>query len=1276
MDKAFSPGVCRGALLVLLALASVAVLPSTAHAVVGIPEISSQHLLPDVDARAGSVAPTAAQLQAVQQLGAHASWNRFGTPQSLIKYGGFLATGLGSDPVAAARQFISDNQALFRLSAAGVSNLELLNDSPLVGSAGHAVLFRQRFGGLAATQDGLITVGVVNGNVSYVSSTSAGVGNAPSGFSVSPDEAFVAAAANVGRNVSVVNITRDRVDSRTGWNVLTVNGFPTWQRVRQVAFPTYTQGVRPAYEVLVFDPKPVATLGVQTYIDGQTGAVLFRHNGVQNAVSRTDSSADVFMGTYTFPACGPRHGPYAAGAGTQSIDEAASAELPANDIVLYLRFGATAATSVVVASQDTATSPEALHYAPGGGVPPGNYWAEVCPFDAAQTPPANTPYNGTIVINDSTPPISLGPTPKWKYFTANPLLNTQPSYPWGNPDTDIRIIGCWLDTLSNPAPADVECQRAEKNLASRVPWDYNPKTNSPTFTSFGNNAATAEAWVDAFTPLTGNLGPGPTQQNPMHSDRRYVDTWANNWFESTNPAPTEAGKKGCSETQLVPNGNDILAAVTNLFSGHNRMHDWSYRLGFTETNSNLQIDNFGNTAPGPFPNGRELDPEQGNVQAGALNGGPPEFGGRDNANQLTLNDGTPGITNQYLFEPIAAAFYVPCADGDLDTSIFAHEYTHAISNRMVAGPDSGLTGQQAGSMGESWSDLDAMEYQFEYGYRPDPGVSQYVIGPYATGNRTLGIRDYSIDNNPLNFSDVGFDTPGPEVHADGEIWNGTQFEVRQQLINKYNAGFPASDQALQIRCADGILPPDFCPGNRRWIQLVYDAWLLLGPSPSMLDARDAMLAADVTRFNGANQTELWRAFARRAMGQNAVSNGTEDTDPTPGFASPNEPNVAVTFNPVDALTAAAIANAVIYVGDYERGVTPIADTDAGTTRPNTASFVPGTYRILVRAPGYGLVRLQPALSGSTLTLTIQMARNLASTSSGATVVAAVSDGTNPANLLDDTEGTDWQATKAPNVQGTKVTVDLPGSASQTIGSLRLSAMSSFPVPAAPYCTRFCALRSFTVYACVAAVANANCTNPAVGSGTGWSLAFTSPANAFPGEPPRPVAPNLILRTFTLPASVTATHLRLIVQANQCSGGPGFQGDQDADPLNNADCSVNAAAQTVHAAEFEAFAPGAPTAVQVNGFTARRAKAGVAVSWRAASEAGVLGYSVWRIRAGHAVKIQRALIPAKHAASAFGARYRLVDRTARHGVAYSYHLQMTLQNTTRVWVARTNLRATR
>ena len=246
-------------------------------------------------------------------------------------------------------------------------------------------------------------------------------------------------------------------------------------------------------------------------------------------------------------------------------------------------------------------------------------------------------------------------------------------------------------------------------------------------------------------------------------------------------------------------GADVSAAVTNLFAGHNRFHDFAYHLGFTERNYNLQQSNFGATGPG-----RDGDPELGNVQAGALTGGAPSYLGRDNANQITLKDGIPGITNQYLFQPIAGAFYGPCVDGDLDTSVFGHEYTHAISNRMVGGPDDGLTGFQGGAMGESWSDLVALEYLHAHGYVPLDGENPWAEGAYVTGNKKTGIRDYALDANPLNYSDVGFDLTGPGgARRRRDLERASTTTSARRWCRSTTRTFPSTDRALQLRCADG-----------------------------------------------------------------------------------------------------------------------------------------------------------------------------------------------------------------------------------------------------------------------------------------------------------------------------------------------------------------------------------------------------------------------------------------------------------------------------------------
>jgi uncharacterized repeat protein (TIGR01451 family) len=61
------------------------------------------------------------------------------------------------------------------------------------------------------------------------------------------------------------------------------------------------------------------------------------------------------------------------------------------------------------------------------------------------------------------------------------------------------------------------------------------------------------------------------------------------------------------------------------------------------------------------------------------------------------------------------------------------------------------------------------------------------------------------------------------------------------------------------------------------LQLVTDGMALSPPNPNFLQARDAILLADRVDSNGANQTELWSAFAKRGMGSEATCHGSTTT---------------------------------------------------------------------------------------------------------------------------------------------------------------------------------------------------------------------------------------------------------------------------------------------------------------------------------------------------------------------------------------------------------------
>ncbi len=630
-------------------------------------------------------------------------------------------------------------------------------------------------------------------------------------------------------------------------------------------------------------------------------------------------------------------------------------------------------------------------------------------------------------------------------------------------------------------------------------------------------------------------------KRPYSLDRRYDYPWKNTWFNSK-----------CDPTTFDrPSGNDDDASTANLFVMHNRMHDWSYYLGFTERNSNMQVSNFGSTGPG-----RENDPEVGSAQAGRRT-----FNGRDNANQLTLQDGIAPITNQYLWQPLAGAFYAACTDGAYDMAVVAHEYGHAISNRMVAGPDTG-TGNTQGQT-ESWSDLIFSEYFRGYGISAGPGANPFALAPYVSGNKERGIRNYAMNNSPLNYSDLEYDGVGTtSPHADSEIWSAVNYDLAERLNTKYDAAFPSSDKALQLRCAEGKLPADQCPGNRRWAQLMFDGLLLTPSGSTMLDSRDAMLAADLLRFGGANQAELWESFAHRGMGASASSTGAEDRDPVPGWDSPLASNEAsVKF--VAADTGSGVPEKMtVHTGMYEARTSPTADTDPDTATADTVSFVPGTYRFLAQAPGYGAVRLTRTFQpGQDVVVEVPLRQNLASVHNGAT---ATGDGINLESLIDDTEGTNWASLESDGtasegrgeghqVRGRQVTVklsDTPVRVSNVNVSAALRPTDATNEDSGSQ-SRFSALRAFEILACDATVDGNTCADDEAE----FAIVYRSAADAFPGVRPRPAAPDLTLRPFDV-RDVRATHIRIRVRTNQCTGGPDYQGgvNPSNDPVfSNPDC---------------------------------------------------------------------------------------------------------------------------
>src|SRR5215210_650808 len=188
----------RHVLAALAVLALAVAIPSSGLAVANIPEVHG-HGAEDFDARTGRSAPTAVQKALVRRLGATATWNRFGTPQTLMRRKGYLATGVaGRTAAGAARAWLSANKGIFRLRS--TAGLRAGRTMPL-GKVGRAVTFRQRVGRVSVLPEGLVTVALRKGAAGWrivsVSSSLVGESALAGSARLSPRAAVYRAAVDV-----------------------------------------------------------------------------------------------------------------------------------------------------------------------------------------------------------------------------------------------------------------------------------------------------------------------------------------------------------------------------------------------------------------------------------------------------------------------------------------------------------------------------------------------------------------------------------------------------------------------------------------------------------------------------------------------------------------------------------------------------------------------------------------------------------------------------------------------------------------------------------------------------------------------------------------------------------------------------------------------------------------------------------------------------------------------------------------------------------------------
>ncbi|PYL55692.1 MAG: hypothetical protein DMF29_01110, partial [Verrucomicrobia bacterium] len=132
-----------------------------------------------------------------------------------------------------------------------------------------------------------------------------------------------------------------------------------------------------------------------------------------------------FSGTYdphVFP-CGTPLNHFTVLPGQARIVVQVSATIATNDLTVTLLYGAVNPVPVA-GPEDTGVSSELLLYQPGGLIPPGDYWVQVCETPNPGAVPQMAPfdYNGTFTT-DNTAPAGGAPPPKTLSVAPAPLDN-------------------------------------------------------------------------------------------------------------------------------------------------------------------------------------------------------------------------------------------------------------------------------------------------------------------------------------------------------------------------------------------------------------------------------------------------------------------------------------------------------------------------------------------------------------------------------------------------------------------------------------------------------------------------------------------------------------------------------------------------------------------------------------------------------------------------------------------------------------------------------------
>ncbi|RKP36044.1 Fungalysin metallopeptidase-domain-containing protein [Dimargaris cristalligena] len=201
----------------------------------------------------------------------------------------------------------------------------------------------------------------------------------------------------------------------------------------------------------------------------------------------------------------------------------------------------------------------------------------------------------------------------------------------------------------------------------------------------------------------------------------------------------------------------------------------------------------------------------------------------------------------------------PKRDGDFDSDLIIHEYSHGVTTRLTGGADNSncLAVGEAKGLGEGWSDFFALLFKLK---ASDTRFTNYPIGAYASGS-SEGIRSklYSTSDemNPHRYSYLNYPAWWEE-HLAGEVWATMLYEVLWNVVEA--AGFESNlNQVASVK------------GNVLMFKYILGGLKIQPCAPTFLTARDALVQAEEAIDGGKYRCAIWRGFAKRGLGTRATN---------------------------------------------------------------------------------------------------------------------------------------------------------------------------------------------------------------------------------------------------------------------------------------------------------------------------------------------------------------------------------------------------------------------